>query len=875
MIKSHWEVSHLLALSLTGLAVFGLSVAGPGAASALSSASAPVTLPDMQLKVPVGNISIGTNSSNGHRQLQFTHITWDAGAGPFEIDPSYEAATGTATWVQAIYDSPSPGVWHFSHSVPLEPIGIFDSPSDYRFPLTSFTLNKVNADGSSGPVVATSPKADYCITADTYVGGVPNTPSQTYIPQSNCTGPKLPLGWSVGWGDEYDQTDNGQPIDLTGVPNGTYILQGTVDLEHVLTESNPDNNVVDTKLQITGNTVKVLSQTRPVVKPPQVAITSPATGASVNGVITVKASASATAAKVTAVQFLLDGEPLGKAVRSAPYVYQWTVGSTPLGTHRLSARVTDSRGSMGTAPVRAVIVTAGNPRGLSIDRLVTAGGNGTVSTERFSTSAASETVVAFVGSDGPGQAGQQSVTVSGARLRWRLVRRTNSRPGDAEIWAATTAKRLGNVTVTSRPRVGGYGEFVTVVTFRNASGVGASASASAASGAPSVSLTSTAAGSLSYAVGNDYDNAIPRTLGAGQIPLSQWADPVAGDTYWVQGRAAASPAARKVVTLNDTRPTTDQWNFAAVEVKPAATAGPVALVINPVTGQTVSGTIPVAARATDDVALKSVQFLVDGRALGRPVTEPPYAVRWKTTAVTNGAHTLSARVTGADGSTVAAVRVLVQNPAPPMTCFVMQAEQNSSGHGTVITRPFHLAAAGEMLLAFVSSDGPAKARQAVTVSGAGLRWRLVRRADAQPGDAEIWEAAAPVVLPDVRVMSVQAVQGYEQSLTVIAMEGTAGVGASAGASHASGAPALRLITTKPISLIFAVGNDNDRAMLLTLPRGWMALGPWPGTAGRGTYWSQYTNQPVAQAGTTVEVTDTPSAATRSNLTAVEVPGEGT
>jgi hypothetical protein len=110
--------------------------------------------------------------------------------------------------------------------VPVAATGVFDPPSDYQFPLTKFTLNTVNPDGSIGSVVATSPKTDYCITGDTYVGGVPNTPNQTYIPQTNCTDPTKPLGWSVGWGDEYDQTDNGQPIDLTGVADGTYILRG-------------------------------------------------------------------------------------------------------------------------------------------------------------------------------------------------------------------------------------------------------------------------------------------------------------------------------------------------------------------------------------------------------------------------------------------------------------------------------------------------------------------------------------------------------------------------------------------------------------------------------------------------------------------------
>jgi hypothetical protein len=857
----------------TALSAAGLSLA---ASAVPSAAAAAVTPPDMQLKVAAANISVGTNPANGHRQLQFTHITWDGGTGPFEIRPAYDAATGTATFAQAIYDSPRPGVWHFSHLVPLAPAGVYDPPSDYRFPLTRFTLDRVSANGPAGSVVATSPKTDYCITADAYVGGVPNTPNASYIPQGNCASPVNPLGWSVGWGDQYDQTDNGQPIDLTGVPDGTYILEGTVDPEHVLTETNQDNNVVDTKLRISGFTVKVLSQTQPVVTPPRVALTRPANGSHISGVVTLQASASATAAKVTAVQFLLDGEALGKPVRSAPYSYKWTVGATPLGPHRLSARVTDSRGTMGTAPVRTVTVVAGNPRGLSVDRLVTAAGNGTVSTARFSTSAAAETVIAFVGSDGPGGAGRQSAAVGGAGLRWRLVRRTNSQPGDSEIWAATTTRKLSNVSITSTPRTGGYDEFVTVLTFRNAGGAGASAGASAGSGAPRVKLTSTAAGSLSFAVGNDWEHAVPRTLGAGQIRVSQWADTATGDTYWAQGTARASSAARQVITLNDTAPSADDWNLTAVEVKPPATAKPAATLVNPVAGQALSGTIPVAARASDDVAVKSVQFLLDGRILGRPVTAPPYAIRWKTTSATNGAHTLSARVTAADGNTGAAsITVLVQNPAPPMTCFVMQAEQSASGHGAVTTRPFHLAAPGELLLAFVSSDGPAgAARQAVTVSGAGLRWRLVRRADAQSGDAEIWQATAAAIIPDVRVTSTPARPGYGQTLTVIGMEGTAGAGASAGASAASGAPALRLTTTRATSLIFAVGNDDGGAVPRTLPRGWAALGPWPGTAGGSTYWSQYTNQPAAASGTMIRVGDTSPAADRWNLAAVEVPGDG-
>ena len=41
--------------------------------------AATVTPPDLKIEVPTNDISIGTNPATGHRQLQFTHITWDAG----------------------------------------------------------------------------------------------------------------------------------------------------------------------------------------------------------------------------------------------------------------------------------------------------------------------------------------------------------------------------------------------------------------------------------------------------------------------------------------------------------------------------------------------------------------------------------------------------------------------------------------------------------------------------------------------------------------------------------------------------------------------------------------------------------------------------
>ena len=280
-----------------------------------------------------------------------------------------------------------------------------------------------------------------------------------------------------------------------------------------------------------------------------------------------------------------------------------------------------------------------------------------------------------------------------------------------------------------------------------------------------------------------------------------------------------------------------------------------------------------AANASDNVAVASAQFLLDGQPLGNPVTSPPYAVNWNTTAATNGSHTLSARATDTSGNvgTAANVQVTVQNPPPSQPCFIMDVHVSVHGSGTVTTPAFHTAIAGETLVAFVASDGPSgSGAQTVTVGSTGLTWHLVKRANTRSGDAEVWTATAPTVLTSATVRSTPARSGFAQDLTVIAMQGTDGVGASVTASGASGAPAASLTTTKANSLVFAVGNDWDRAVARTLQAGWTMLDQWVDTAVGDTYWSQYTSQTTGAAGTVVNAGDTAPTNDQWNLVAIEL-----
>lgn len=92
------------------------------------------------------------------------------------------------------------------------------------------------------------------------------------------------------------------------------------------------------------------------------------------------------------------------------------------------------------------------------------------------------------------------------------------------------------------------------------------------------------------------------------------------------------------------------------------TTPPTVSITAPAAGATVSGTVSVAASASDNVGVTRVDVLVDGAVAGSDTTAP-YAVAVDTTQLANGSHTLTARAFDAanNAATSAAVTVTVQN----------------------------------------------------------------------------------------------------------------------------------------------------------------------------------------------------------------------
>lgn len=222
-------------------------------------------------------------------------------------------------------------------------------------------------------------------------------------------------------------------------------------------------------------------------------------------------------------------------------------------------QVVTPEGTSDTGPGDVFTYTSG----ATIDQTIAGEGFGPVRTPAFSTDGP-RLLVAFTSSDGP--ATRQTTTVSGAGLTWTLAQRADSKGGTAEIWTAYASGPLTDASVTSVQKSGGFAQLLTVEVFAGASGVGAGATAGKTDGRPAATVTTTAADSQVFAVGEDYSRVVAVSPGPGQSLLEQFPDNVDHNAFWVQDQNQYTPDAGTAVTVDDTLSAKDVWNLAAVEI---------------------------------------------------------------------------------------------------------------------------------------------------------------------------------------------------------------------------------------------------------------------------------------------------------------------
>ncbi|MGJ0482958.1 MAG: Ig-like domain-containing protein [Methylomicrobium sp.] len=849
--------------------------------------------PDLKNLIPTNQFGIDT--STGVREFRYTHLVLNNGPGPLEIQPFYSSTTGTYLGYQHIYTHDAAGQpnWSIVETHPVaSPFEFHAEHGHFHFLYAAFGLYAVATDGSVGAPVALSPKVGFCIN-DSYLYDYSNGPVDAGTAPAHygafagswgsCADPTTLRGQTVGSVDEYDYRDPGQSIPIGNLSDGTYWFRAVADPNNYLFECNESNNITDVKVTINNNVVTAGETRYPDSTPPGIRMTSPADGAEVAG------TAVTLSADVTnSVKFLIDGKPLGSIGTNSQ---QWNSTSAPDGPHWLSAQTTNAAGRIGTSPVVQVTVNNSGSQlptdGLMIDNSFSMDGHGTLSTT-VSTSEPGEVLVAFVAADGPSTS-TQSATVFGGGMTWTLVRRANGQPGTADIWTANAPGQLTGMLITSTLANPNYGQSLTVMAFKAGTGIGTSMAGGGPNGAPAVTFTSTRAGARAFGVANNYDHPVAPTLAAGQTQQHLWIDSGVGDAYWLQSQTTAAAIAGATISVEDTAPTTDHWNMAAVEVYPLTQTGsdtspPIVTITEPLGGATVSGIVKVAANAADNSQVASVQFYLDDLPLGQTVTSPPYMTSWDTSTATIGEHTLFARATDTSQNTgeSSPVTVMLANSPPPPKPIGKEVTVVKDGSGIIRTHSFSTLTTGDLLVAFITYDGPSNRAQTANVSGARLKWKLVERSNSQPGTSEIWAARATGTLSRVRITAKPARRfyrtritakparrSYHGTLAVIAFTNAAGTGISGAGGSLSGPPTVMLPGIAAGNWPFMVCDNSSRAVAPTPANTQQILHQRLDTSVNKTFWIQSTVAPTTGFNM-VELRNTDPTADRWNCAGTEI-----
>jgi hypothetical protein len=411
--------------------------------------------------------------------------------------------------------------------------------------------------------------------------------------------------------------------------------------------------------------------------PPTVSVTAPTEGATVSGSSEQLAANAGDDQGVAGVQFKVDGANVGAEDTTAPYAVTWDTTSFSNGPHTITAVARDTAGQTTTsAPVNVTVSNGGGPPPTGINFVRQASGASTTGTTLNVNigATAGDTLVASIAVAAGSSKQVTGVTdstggtwtkgpvgfQSGSNNRVEMWYRVNVPAGITRVTATLSASGVSSATVSE------WSGVVDTAPVDQMAGRGNAASTTAAT----PTITTTNANDLVIASIN-YPGAVSSTLTtSGFTPLSNFNS----------GTSTNGRAAYRIVSTTGGYETS--WTLSAATASGAAILAlkgaaappsdmedPTVSVTSPIPGP-VSGTVNLAADATDNVGVVGVQFQVDGVPVGAEDTTAPYEATWNTTTATNGAHSVTAIARDAAGNTKTSdpVAVTVDNgPAPDTT----------------------------------------------------------------------------------------------------------------------------------------------------------------------------------------------------------------
>lgn len=215
-------------------------------------------LPDLDQALP-GAISIETRK--GSRVLVFASAVDNVGAGPLVIEGSRTShAVGTMRIRQLVTQADGstavrslPGRLQYVHS---------ETHSHWH--LLGFERYALRR-ASDGRLVAPDRKTGFCLGDRYRIESPPAAAPSKAVWVRECGRGRTRLlrlrqGISPGYGDDYVPALEGQLVNLTGVPDGRYLLVHRVNDDRSIRESSYENNAASVLLELRGHTVRILAR---------------------------------------------------------------------------------------------------------------------------------------------------------------------------------------------------------------------------------------------------------------------------------------------------------------------------------------------------------------------------------------------------------------------------------------------------------------------------------------------------------------------------------------------------------------------------------------------------------------------------------------
>lgn len=254
--------------------VFRLRAKLEGAGKVAGSRKA--LLPNLRVEPPhdfsldSGGIGLASKScyeeevveDGARRCLRFAVGPQNTGKGPLELKFTRSTEVSTdASMEQRVY--------YTDGSTEMRPAGESEFHKAHgHFHLKGFAKFKLLrvTDRTTGKLVdaGTGNKAGFCLVDLRIAQWRSFEQQRSYAARSNCmpVGGKAELGLSAGWTDVYGPELVGNYIDIGDSPDGFYVLRTIVDSNGYVLETNENDNVGYSYIELRGDTIRLIERGR-------------------------------------------------------------------------------------------------------------------------------------------------------------------------------------------------------------------------------------------------------------------------------------------------------------------------------------------------------------------------------------------------------------------------------------------------------------------------------------------------------------------------------------------------------------------------------------------------------------------------------------